>query len=87
MAVISTSDHLPEEVEARRRLACVNAAESCEKVVDVMYRLGGVSSIYSGHVLDRCLRDLHTVNQHLAVSPVWWEKTGQYYFGLGLGMP
>jgi alkylation response protein AidB-like acyl-CoA dehydrogenase len=78
---------VPEALEARRRLACVNAAQACETVVDSMYRLGGMSSIYAGHRLDRCLRDIHTVNQHLAVSPVWWEKTGQYYFGLGLGMP
>jgi indole-3-acetate monooxygenase len=82
-----TAGAVPDETEARRRLACNNAAEASEKVVDMMYRLGGVSSIYSGHRLDRCLRDIHTVNQHLAVSPVWWEKTGQSYFGLGLGMP
>lgn len=85
--VINSGNKVPEELEARRRLACVNAAESCEQVVDSMYRLGGMTSIYTGHPLDRCLRDLHTVNQHLAVSPVWWEKTGQWYFGLGLGMP
>jgi alkylation response protein AidB-like acyl-CoA dehydrogenase len=83
---VATGDGVPETVEARRRLACVNAAEACEKVVDMMYRHGGASSIYTGQ-LDRCLRDMHTVNQHLAVSPVWWEKTGQYYFGQGLGMP
>jgi alkylation response protein AidB-like acyl-CoA dehydrogenase len=86
-AAISIGDGVPEELEASRRLACVNVAEASEKVVDMMFRLGGSSSIYTGHRLDRCLRDLHTVNQHLAVSPVWWEKTGQYYFGLGLGMP
>src|SRR5581483_5059939 len=86
-ATLSAGSRVPEELEARRRLSCVNAAEACERVVDAMYRLGGVTSIYSGHALDRCLRDVHTVNQHLAVSPVWWEKTGQYYFGLGLGMP
>jgi alkylation response protein AidB-like acyl-CoA dehydrogenase len=78
---------LPEDLEARRRLACVTVSESSEEVVDSMYRLGGSSVIYSGHRLDRCLRDIHTVNQHLAVSPVWWEKTGQWYFGQGLGMP
>ena len=86
-AAISIGDGVPEELEASRRLACVNVAEASEKVVDMMFRLGGSSSIYTGHRLDRCLRDIHTVNQHLAVSPVWWEKTGQYYFGLGLGMP
>lgn len=48
-----------------------------------MFRLGGTSAIYTAQPLDRSLRDIHTVNQHLAVSPVCWEKTGQYYFGLG----
>lgn len=84
---VTTGEGVPEAVEARRRLACVNVGEACVKAVDMMYRLGGVSSIYTGQALDRCLRDIHTVNQHIAVSPVWWEKTGQYYFGLGLGMP
>jgi alkylation response protein AidB-like acyl-CoA dehydrogenase len=84
---VSIGDRIPEDLEARRRLACVSTAEACEKVVDMMYRLGGSSSVYSGQRLERCLRDIHTVNQHLAVSPVWWEKTGQYYFGRGLGMP
>jgi len=86
-ATVSAGGRIPEELEARRRLSCVNACEACERVVDAMYRLGGMTSVYTGHMLDRCLRDVHTVNQHLAVSPVWWEKTGQHYFGLGLGMP
>jgi alkylation response protein AidB-like acyl-CoA dehydrogenase len=87
MDTVSEGGEIPETLEARRRLACVNTGEACGKVVDMMYRLGGTTSIYTGQILDRCLRDMHTVNQHLAVSPVWWEKTGQYYFGLGLGMP
>ena len=87
MDAVTHGDHMPDELEVRRRLACNYAAEASEDVVDAMYRLGGTSSVYAGHRLDRCLRDIHTVNQHLAVSPVWWEKTGQYYFGQGLGMP
>jgi alkylation response protein AidB-like acyl-CoA dehydrogenase len=86
-AAVWTVGSVPEETEARRRLACLRAAEACEEVVDRMYRLGGVTSIQQGARLDRCLRDIHTVNQHFASSPVWWEKTGQYYFGQGLGMP
>lgn len=87
MAAADNAAGLTDELEGKRRLACVFAAENCEKAVDLMFRLGGATSIYTGHRLDRCLRDIHTVNQHLAVSPVWWEKTGQFYFGLGLGMP
>jgi alkylation response protein AidB-like acyl-CoA dehydrogenase len=87
MEAVTTGDGVPEDLEARRRLACANLAEACQEVVDRMYRLGGSTSVYRGNRLDRCLRDMHTVNQHLAASPVWWEKTGQYYFGYGLGMP
>ena len=87
MDAATSGDGVPEETEAKRRLACLTAAESAQAAVDLMFRLGGATSIYTGQRLDRCLRDIHTVNQHLAVSPVWWEKTGQYYFGLGLGMP
>jgi alkylation response protein AidB-like acyl-CoA dehydrogenase len=87
MASVERGEGAPDPLEARRRLACVNAASCCEEVVDLMFRLGGSTSIYSGHKLEQCLRDIHVANQHIVVSPVWWEKTGQYYFGLGLGMP
>lgn len=87
MASAEAGQAIPDPLEARRRLACVNAATSCEEAVDAMFRLGGSTSIYTGHRLEQCLRDIHVANQHLVVSPVWWEKTGQFYFGLGLGMP
>jgi indole-3-acetate monooxygenase len=87
MASVNAGQGLPPQIEARRRLACVTAAESSEKAVDMMYRLGGQSSLYTGSRLERCLRDIHAVNQHTLASPVWWEKTGQSYFGQGLGMP
>jgi alkylation response protein AidB-like acyl-CoA dehydrogenase len=86
-AAVWTAGSVSEETEVRRRLACLQAATASEEVVDRMYRLGGVSSIQQNGRLDRCLRDIHTMNQHMAASQVWWEKTGQAYFGLGLGMP
>jgi alkylation response protein AidB-like acyl-CoA dehydrogenase len=87
MATVKTGQPVPEELEARRRLACVNVGASCTQAVDKLFALAGTTPIYTGHRLERCLRDIHTASQHLFVSPVWWEKTGQYYFGLGLGMP
>ena len=87
MTAVETGGSLPDDLEARRRLACIHLAESCRGVVDGVFTLAGSTPIYSGHRLERCLRDIHTAGQHLVVSPVWWEKTGQYYFGLGLGMP
>jgi alkylation response protein AidB-like acyl-CoA dehydrogenase len=87
MAAVNAGLQVSEEVEARRRLACANVGTSCIEAVDRLFVLAGSTPIYSGHRLERCLRDIHTAGAHLFVSPVWWEKTGQYYFGLGLGMP
>ena len=86
-AAIESGQPIPDELEARRRLASVNAASACTEAVDRVFTLAGATPIYSGHRLERCLRDVHTANQHLLVSPVWWEKTGQYYLGSELGMP
>ena len=87
MTAVEGAGAVPEDLEARRRLACAHLADACRSVVDSMFTLAGSTPIYTGHRLERCLRDIHTAGQHLVVSPVWWEKTGQYYFGLGLGMP
>jgi alkylation response protein AidB-like acyl-CoA dehydrogenase len=87
MDTVKSGNLVSEELEARRRLACANVGYSCREAVDRLFALAGTTPIYSGHRLERCLRDIHTASQHLFVSPVWWEKTGQYYFGLGLGMP
>lgn len=84
---VATAAVVEDAVEVRCRLACVNAGENSLRVVDMMFALSGSSGVYAGSRLERCLRDAHTASQHLAVSQVWWEKTGQYYFGLGLGMP
>jgi alkylation response protein AidB-like acyl-CoA dehydrogenase len=87
MASVKAGQPVSEDLEARRRLACSNAGSSCIQAVDRLFALAGSTPVYSGHRLERLLRDIHTAGQHLFVSPVWWEKTGQYYFGLGLGMP
>jgi alkylation response protein AidB-like acyl-CoA dehydrogenase len=86
-ATLAAGGMVSPPLEARRRLAGVTVAEASEDVVDSMFRLAGTSVIYEGSVLDRCLRDIHTLNQHIAVNPVWWEKTGQFYLGQDLGMP
>jgi indole-3-acetate monooxygenase len=87
MDAVTSGSGVTDELEARRRLACVNASTSSVQAVNAMFSLAGATPVYSGHRLEQCLRDVHSASQHLVVSPVWWEKTGQYYFGHGLGMP
>jgi alkylation response protein AidB-like acyl-CoA dehydrogenase len=87
MAAVSAGEPISDELEAQRRLACSNVGAACTGVVDRLFALSGSTVIYSGTKLERSLRDIHTAAQHLFVSPIWWERTGQFYFGLGLGMP
>ena len=83
----SATSGLTTELEIKRRLACVNAGEASRQVVDRIHTLSGTSGIITGAKLERCLRDIHTAAQHFLVSSSWLEKTGQSYFGHGLGMP
>jgi hypothetical protein len=87
MTAVQSEGALPDELEVRRRLACAHAGATCPEVVEPLFRLAGTTPIYAGNPLEQRLRDVHTASQHLIVSPAWWEKTGQFYFGLGLGMP
>jgi alkylation response protein AidB-like acyl-CoA dehydrogenase len=87
MASVTSGNAVSPELEARRRIACTNVGASCSQAVERLFTVAGTTPIFSGHELERRLRDIRTASQHLFVSPVWWEKTGQFYFGLGLGMP
>jgi alkylation response protein AidB-like acyl-CoA dehydrogenase len=65
----------------RIRLACVHAAESSARATDVVYTLGGGTSVYEASPLQRCLRDAHVATQHLMVSPRLYETLGKMFFG------
>lgn len=77
-------DEVSEEQETLMRLACTNTAGACAQAVDIVYTLGGATSVYTTSKLERCFRDVHVVTQHLAVSPQWYERTAKYFLGLGL---
>lgn len=66
---------------ARIRLACVHAAEASAKATDVVYTLGGGSSVFESSPLQRCLRDAHVATQHIMVSPRMYETLGKMFFG------
>jgi alkylation response protein AidB-like acyl-CoA dehydrogenase len=77
-------DKLSEEQEALVRLSITYAAECSADAVKIAYTLGGATSVYTSSKLERCFRDAHVVTQHIAVSPVWYERTGQHFLGMGL---
>jgi len=78
---VSAGRPVPLEVHRDLRLAAVNAAWEGRRAVDLMYDQGGGSSIFADHPLQRCMRDAHTVTQHVMVNPAMYESTGRLLLG------
>jgi indole-3-acetate monooxygenase len=66
---------------ARIRLAGAHAAETAAVAVGAVYTMGGGSSIFDSSALQRCLRDVHVVTQHIMVAPRLYETLGKHLFG------
>jgi alkylation response protein AidB-like acyl-CoA dehydrogenase len=63
------------EFEIRATLSLV-ATTTLKIVTDAFYYAGG-SGVWSGHILERSLRDLQIANTHIWVSDVAIEQHGQ----------
>jgi alkylation response protein AidB-like acyl-CoA dehydrogenase len=72
------------EVQHRRdlRLATTHATMSCARAVDLMYNLGGGTSVYRTSRLQRMFRDIHVATQHAMVGNSTLELTGRLFLGL-----
>jgi indole-3-acetate monooxygenase len=70
------------ERRAALRLAATHATEAGAGVVDAAYELGGGSSLYETSPLQRHLRDVRAVTQHMLIGPATWELTGRVLLGL-----
>lgn len=64
---------LQAEMHATATLAMDTALE----VTNNAFRYGGGTAVFSGHPLQRCLRDLYTIASHLLVSDAAYEQYGQ----------
>lgn len=73
---------LSAELRAMFVVAMTNAHRSCVRAVDLLYKANGGSSVYARYSLDRCFRDIHTVDQHHFVSAAFDEKAGRVLLGL-----
>ena len=73
---------IPVDLRARLRLCATHATETSARVVDLMYNLGGGTSVYRLSALQRCFRDVHVVTQHMMVAPATYELAGRALLGL-----
>jgi indole-3-acetate monooxygenase len=80
-------DEITIRDRALLRAACGHAAVESAKAVDTAFTLGGGTSIYDKHVLQRCLRDAHAATQHVMLAPANYEVYGRIMLGLDPASP
>ena len=70
------------EERADLLLAAANATRSAAAAVDIAYTLVGGTANYRRSPLQRALRDIHVVTQHIATVPHQYESAGRMLVGL-----
>lgn len=72
------------ETATRRdlRMAGVHAARAATRAVDLMYGLGGGTSVYKRSPLQRIFRDVHVASQHMQVATPVMETVGRHMLAL-----
>jgi indole-3-acetate monooxygenase len=78
-------DPLSSDQQARFRLAITHTHTACVEAVQLMYHTAGGTSSYASSPLDRYLRDINTINQHIVVGPKSYEAAGRMLLGLEPG--
>ncbi|MEA2773948.1 MAG: Acyl-CoA dehydrogenase, C-terminal domain, partial [Acetobacteraceae bacterium] len=54
----------------------------CADVVQLVFKAAGGTAVYQKGPLDRCLRDILTMNQHLVATLRNYERAGRLLLGL-----
>ncbi len=67
---------------ARFTTAHAHIIGACVEVVQLVYKAAGGSAVYAKGPLDRCLRDIITMNQYVAGSLRTYEMAGRILLGL-----
>lgn len=73
---------IPLALRRDMRLATAHATHTAAAVVDIMYGLGGGSSVYKSSLLQRQFRDVHVATQHMMVGEPVMELCGRHLLGL-----
>ena len=71
----------PSTLQIRLRASGTYSTEEASDIVSQAFRFGGGSAMYSSHILQKCLRDIHGAAQHNMVSDRAYENHGQFMLG------
>jgi alkylation response protein AidB-like acyl-CoA dehydrogenase len=80
-ATAAAGSRLSEQHRARIRSATTWATRTAVTVVDTAYGAAGAGSIYSSSPLQRRLRDIHALNQHVALKGEVFTMAGAVLAG------
>jgi alkylation response protein AidB-like acyl-CoA dehydrogenase len=69
------------------RLASVHAARAATEAVGLCFEAAGGSAVHASSALQRQLRDVHTVGQHVVLAASGYETVGRVLLGLAPDTP
>ena len=72
---------------AEQRIGLVTAVRLAARSIDLLHDAAGMNAVTADDVLDRCWRDVHTMTQHVMLSPARYEIAGRVMLGLDPGAP
>jgi alkylation response protein AidB-like acyl-CoA dehydrogenase len=75
------------EVLAKQRVGIVTSVRLAAQSIDLLHDAAGMNAVATDSVLDRCWRDVHTMTQHIILSPARYEIAGRVLLGLEPGAP
>jgi indole-3-acetate monooxygenase len=67
------------------QLSCSGAASEAVRAVELVYAAAGASANFEASPLERCMRDVLVVRQHIMVSPQYTEAVGRTLMDLESG--
>ncbi len=73
---------VPIKDRAILRLACVHATKAACDTVELVYHAAGSVSLFETSPLQRALRDVHAVRQHMMVADRYRQDAGRVLLGL-----
>jgi indole-3-acetate monooxygenase len=79
--VVVTGSTTPPEVQIELRTAAVYATDVAVEVTQRMFRHAGARTLYSGNVIERCMRDVQAAAQHFLMSQSSYELRGKALLG------
>ncbi len=79
---VCTTGELSDINRAQLRLAITFVHRECVKIVEQLYSIAGSSSLYTERsTLDRRLRDMHAMNQHVVLGASNYAAAGRVLLG------